>query len=127
MNMQMTEREQEVLRLHEDERLSFRVIAERYGISPGRASQVYRDADRKRRHAYQVELQREENKKEISLVLTRGELLMLWDILGEYVHLATNNIRHTRDELNRLESDPRYQEAERLRELFYSKITGKKP
>lgn len=127
MNMQMTEREQEVLRLHEDERLSFRAIAERYGISQGRASQVYRDADRKRRHAYMVEMRREENKKEISLVLTRGELLMLWDILGEYTHLAANNIRHTLDELRRVASDPRYQEAERLREMFYSRATDDKP
>lgn len=127
MNMQMTEREQEVLRLHENEKLSFRTIAERYGISQGRASQVYHDADRKRRHAYQMEMRREENKKEISLVLTRGELLMLGEILGEYVYLATNNIRHTLDELNRLESDPRYQEAERLRKLLYSRATDDKP
>lgn len=121
MNMQMTEREQEVLRLHEDEKLSFRAIAERYGISQGRAVQVYRDADRKRRYAYQVEMRREANKKEIPLVLTRGELLMLGEILREYTHLAVSNIRHTPDEWERLQADPRYQEAERLRELFYSR------
>ena len=127
MNMQMTEREQEVLRLHEIERLSFRAIAERYGISRNRASQVYRDADRKRRHAYMVEMRREANKKEIPLVLTRGELLMLGEILDHYTYLASNNIRHTLDELERVQADTRYQEAKRLSELFYSKAAGDKP
>lgn len=40
MQFDMTVREKEILKLHEEEKLSFRAIGEKYGISSGRASDL---------------------------------------------------------------------------------------
>ena len=114
MQFDMTVREKEILKLHEEEKLSFRAIGEKYGISSGRASQIFRDADRKRREAYRLE---------IPLSLTRGELIMLEEILQEYTRLCTAGVRHTLAELTRVKEDPRYREAERLAGYF-DRLTG---
>ena len=123
MQFDMTVREKEILKLHEEEKLSFRAIGEKYGISSGRASQIFRDADRKRREAYRLEQQKEANKEEIPLSLTRGELIMLEEILQEYTRLCTAGVRHTLAELTRVKEDPSYREAERLAGYF-DRLTG---
>lgn len=118
MNLHLTEREEEVLRLHELEKVPFRVLAEKYGVTQSRASQIFHDADRKRRQAYQQELQRQENKREITVTLTRGELLMLHSLLDEYMHYRCTHVRATVNEMEWLNSDPRYLEAKRLKKYF---------
>ena len=118
MRVNLTEREQEVLRLYEEERQTFQVIAQKYGISNRRASQIYHDADRKRRQAYRMEQRKRENGQKVTLTLTKGELFIIRDMLDEYMLLRTKEIRHSVTELSRVKEESRYQEAERLSELL---------
>lgn len=118
MNLQLTEREAEILRLHEMEKVTFRELAEKYGITQSRASQIFHDADRKRRQAYQLELKQKENQRKVSVTLTKGDLIMVRRILGEYMFYRRTHVRATIREMEWLDSDPRYLAAERLEKYF---------
>lgn len=111
---ELTEREQEILKLREIEKLSFQAIADKYGVHKSRAAKIFVDADRKRRANYQLEREKEHNQEIVTLHIARGELLAISNFLWEYTELLSRSIRHTQSELDRLLSDPRYRDAHRL-------------
>lgn len=110
----ITKREEEIAELREQKALTFKAIAERYQISPNRASQIYRSVQRKRREERRRELYREENKKTVSVPMTLGELEVLRRILLAFSSWKLDNETHTIGKWCEFLSDTDYTTAESL-------------
>lgn len=113
---EITERELEIARLREGEGLSYRAIGERYGITPGRASQLYHSLVRKRQERQWKEFNEAQNQKNVSIDFTLGEIVVLQRILHCYMLEERGKIRHTLNnpDMELLESGVDYITAERL-------------
>lgn len=113
---EITAREEEIQRLREVEGLTYREIAERYGINPSRVSQIYHSILRKRREQQQKEFYESQNRKTVSFELTLGEIVVLQRILVCYMLGESGKIWHTRtnSDQEELENSIDYMTAESL-------------
>lgn len=110
----LTEREAEVVRCRE-EKMTFREIGARFGISANRASQVFQDARRKLRQGERYRLALERNQQCVETNFTRGELLVIQRGLRTLIWKKEQEIIHTLDEMRRLgEEDHVYRKAREL-------------
>lgn len=110
----LTEREAEVVRCRE-EKMTFREIGARFGISANRASQVFQDARRKLRQGERYRLALERNQQCVETNFTRGELLVIQRGLRTLIWKKEQEIIHTVDEMRRLgEEDYVYRKAREL-------------
>lgn len=81
----LTEQEAAIVRLREEEGLTFAAIGERCGVAAPRASYLYKFARRKLRNERRRELYRAENQKMVTFELSLGEVEALLGILEAYL------------------------------------------
>lgn len=114
MERDLTEQEKAVVKLREREKLSFRAIGERYGISPSKASTIYYRAQRELKIRQYRELWREQNQKEVSFPLTLGEAVVLKRILVLFQDWKLNDCQKTERGYRELCQDPEHLTAKAL-------------
>lgn len=124
----LTERELEILELRE-QKVSYREIAERYGISQSRAQSVCTQAKRRLREEQRRILTGKANQMIVPTAFTRSQLIIIRDALYTLRQTMSNSVTHTWRNLMELEEkDPVYQKAEQILEMvekLLEKTSGK--
>ena len=107
----LTERELEILELRE-QKVSYRIIAEKYGVSQSRAQSIYKQAKRRLREEQRRILTRKANQMIVPTGFSRSQLIIIRDALYTLRLTISNSVTHTWRNLTELEEkDPVYQEA----------------
>lgn len=107
----LTERELEILELRE-KRISYREIAERYGISQSRAQGIYVQAKRKLREAQHRILMGQANIMIVPTAFSRSQLIIIREALTTLRNTMSHNTTHTLKNMKELEEqDPVYRKA----------------
>lgn len=115
MKKQDEKRAEEIAELRELQGMTFKAIAERYQISPGKASYLYHDLQRRRRVQRHRELYEAQNQITVSFSLTLGEAVILQRLLLFYQKRVFAESARRGD----LADDPDYNTSEALlRRLF---------
>lgn len=110
----LTDQEQTIVTLREEQKLSFRAIGERLELSANKTSYAYYRAARKLRLNRYHELREEQNRIMVSLSLSVGEAVILQRILSLFQEWKRKDCRSNYSELQRVWSDPEYLVAEDL-------------
>ncbi|MBQ3011046.1 MAG: hypothetical protein IJA20_01880 [Methanocorpusculum sp.] len=107
----LTERELEILELRE-QKVSYRIIAEKYGVSQSRAQSIYKQAKRRLREEQRRILTRKANQMIVPTGFSRSQLIIIRDALYTLRLTISNSVTHTWRNLTELEEkDPVYQKA----------------
>ncbi|MCI9403200.1 MAG: hypothetical protein HFF04_05970 [Oscillospiraceae bacterium] len=115
MDEQRKKQAEEIAELRELHGMTFKAIAERYQISPGKVSYLYHDLQRLRRLARYRELREAQNQITVSFSLTLGEAVILQRLLLFYQKRVFAESARRGD----LADDPDYNTSEALlRRLF---------
>lgn len=115
MKYQLTDQEQAIVTLREEQKLSFRAIGERLELSPSKTSYVYHQATRKLRHNRFHELREEQNQILVSFSLTVGEAVTLQRILFLFWKWKMKDCWANDTEFQELKNDPEYLAAEDMK------------
>lgn len=118
--MNLSGREQEIIRLREEEHWTFRAIGTQFKISYARASQIYHRAQRKQRDAKRALLLQSENRLRLSFFLTRGEGILLDKILSAVLDGQLNRCL----QIESPELDPDYLCAAELHKRLSQLLSG---
>lgn len=84
MDEQAIKMSEEITRLREEQKMTFKAIGEVYHISPSRVSYLYQAFLRRRRIARYRELHEQENQMTVCVKMTLGELVVLQRVLSLY-------------------------------------------
>lgn len=129
MKYQLTDQEQAIVTLREEQRLSFRAIGELLELSPNKTSYIYHQTTRKLRHNRFHELREEQNQIIVSFPLMVGEVVILRRILFLFQKWKRGDCRGNHPEFQELKNDPEYLAAEdmekRLAALERAARTGR--
>lgn len=110
----LTDQEQTIVTLREEQKLSFRAIGERLELSANKTSYAYHRAARKLRINRFHELREEQNQVMVSLSLSVGEVVILRRILSLFQTWKIDDCRNNDPELQEIWNDPEYLAAENL-------------
>lgn len=110
----LTDQEQTIVKLREEQKLSFRAIGERLELSSGKISYAYHRAKRKLRLNRFHELREEQNRIIVSFPLMVGEVVVLRHILSLFREWKRKDCRNDPSELQEVWNDPEYLAAEDL-------------
>lgn len=110
----LTDQEQTIVTLREEQKLSFRAIGERLELTPNKTSYAYHRAARKLRINRFHELREEQNQIMVSLSLSVGEAVILQRILSLFRAWKMDDCRNNDPELQEIWNDPEYLVAEDL-------------
>lgn len=110
----LTDQEQTIVTLREEQKLSFRAIGERLELSANKTSYAYHRAARKLRINRFHELREEQNQVMVSLSLSVGEVVILRRILSLFQTWKIDDCRNNDSELQEIWNDPEYLAAENL-------------
>ncbi|MBO5034404.1 MAG: hypothetical protein J6C43_02190 [Oscillospiraceae bacterium] len=114
MKYTLTDQEQTIVTLREEQKLSFRAIGERLELSANKTSYAYHRAARKLRINRFHELREEQNQVMVSLSLSVGEVVILRRILSLFQTWKIDDCRNNDPELQETRNDPEYLAAENL-------------
>lgn len=106
----ITDRELSIYDLRANAGLTLKEIGEHFKISPSRVSYLFRQAQRKMSIIKREELLAEENKRNLLVNFTLGELDLLCRVLSDYQYLMTNFVRRSKG-TESLEDDTDYSTA----------------
>lgn len=108
---ELTQREREILELRE-QKVTYKKIAEMYGVSVSRAQSICRQAQRRLREEQRRVLISRANQVIVPTAFTRSQLIIIRDALSTMQNEMRNNIVHTHKKLTELEEkDPVYRKA----------------
>ena len=111
MKYTLTDQEQTIVTLREEQKLSFRAIGERLELSANKTSYAYHLAARKLRINRFHELREEQNQIIVSLSLS---VVILRRILSLFQTWKIDDCRNNDPELQEIWNDPEYLAAENL-------------
>ena len=114
MKYTLTDQEQTIVTLREDQKLSFRAIGERLELSASKTSYAYHRATRKLRVNRFHALREEQNQNMVSFSLSVGEAVTLQRILSLFQSWKMKDCRGNYSELQKTWNDPEYLAAEGL-------------
>ena len=115
----LTDQEQTIVTLREEQKLSFRAIGERLELSANKTSYAYHRAARKLRINRFHELREEQNQVMVSLSLSVGEVVILRRILSLFQTWKIDDCRNNDPELQETRNDPEYLAAENLEKRLF--------
>ena len=119
MKYTLTDQEQTIVTLREEQKLSFRAIGERLELSANKTSYAYHRAARKLRINRFHELREEQNQVMVSLSLSVGEVVILRRILSLFQTWKIDDCRNNDPELQETRNDPEYLAAENLEKRLF--------
>ena len=108
MKYTLTDREQTIVTLREEQKLSFRAIGERLELTPNKTSYAYHRAARKLRINRYHQLREEQNLIMVSLSLSVGEVVILRRVLSLFREWKRKDCRGNYSELQKIWNDPEY-------------------
>lgn len=111
----LTDQEQAIVTLREEQKLSFRAIGERLELSPSKTSYTYYQATRKLRLNRFHELHDKQNQIIVSFSLTVGEAVTLQRILSLFGTGKMKDCWANNAEFQELKNDPEYLAAEDMK------------
>lgn len=114
MKYTLTDQEQTIVTLREEQKLSFRAIGERLELSASKTSYAYHRATRKLRVNRFHALREEQNQSMVSFSLSVGEAVTLQRILSLFQSWKMKDCRGNYSELQKAWNDPEYLAAEGL-------------
>lgn len=104
----LTDQEKEIVALREEQRLSFRLIGERCGMTTSKATYLYHNACRMLRIDRYHQLRRKQDLKGVSFDLTIGETVVLQHILQLFQSWKISDCRGNFTAIEDLKKDPDY-------------------
>lgn len=107
MGAEFTQKELDVYNLKQSG-MSFRAIAEKYGVSTSRASQMYHQAQRKIREKERAYLADLRNQRRIPVVFTIEQLLVIQKALYDLIYERRDAACYHSNECNLLVKEDRY-------------------